>query len=271
MGAGKEVRIGRLLGRQGSVILPIDHGLNLGRPKGLEEPWSVLEEAVGLGCDGVLLSLGVARQTALSFAERGAPARVLAVDCFEAVEEEGRDSGSAVVMEVDQAVRLGADAVKVLMPWDESGKARARTARRLGRVVRRAERFELPVMMEPVVMHRPRDSEAVSIELDGARTAMELGADIIKMAYPGDVTILEQVSHELRLPIVILGGPAGYSSSEVLAIVRDAFAAGAAGIIIGRNIWQRTSDERSRLLGEIIAIAHEKQFSAEVAFEGSVQ
>jgi len=253
---GKLVRLGRIFGETGkAMVLPVDHGLNLGRVVGLEEPWSLISEAVAVGCDGVLLSLGVARGAASEFARRGAPARLVAVDALQKSDGDERGS-SSLIAEVAQAAKLACDAVKILMPWDVPGAERAATVARIGTVIGAADKFELPVMVEPVAMYRSRDASCVELEIDGARTAMELGADIVKMAYPGDAALMASVCRELRLPVVILGGPAGTTPAKLIEIVDQALSAGAAGIVIGRNVWQRPEELRQRLLRSLVAVVH---------------
>jgi len=81
MSAGLTYRMGRIFGRDGrAMILPVDHGLMLGRVPGLEDPGGLVHAAAELGCDGLLMSLGLLRATAGTFADRCAPARLLTID-----------------------------------------------------------------------------------------------------------------------------------------------------------------------------------------------
>jgi class I fructose-bisphosphate aldolase len=135
MNAGVTYRMGRIFGPDGrAMILPVDHGVMLGRVPGLEDPKVLVEAAAGAGCDGLLMTLGLARATAGSFADRHAPARLLTLDTL--LSDGPEDPGSsALVASVRQAAVLGADAVKVLMAWDVPSADRAATARRIAAVV----------------------------------------------------------------------------------------------------------------------------------------
>ena len=83
MGPGKAYRMGRIFGADGrSLVLPVDHGLTLGRVEGLEDPVALLAALRELPCDGFLMTPGVARHTVQQFAQRGAPARLLTLDTF---------------------------------------------------------------------------------------------------------------------------------------------------------------------------------------------
>ncbi|HTT50102.1 MAG TPA: hypothetical protein VMH35_01690 [Streptosporangiaceae bacterium] len=258
--AGKQFRLGRLFAADGrAVILPVDHGTMLGRIAGLEDPVGLMTRFLPLACDGFLLGPRVAERTSALFARRGAPARLITIDSYW--------RGSAVarhvlITSVARAAALGADGVKVLMPWDVPPEERGSCAGLVATVIAEAEQYGLPVMVEPICLAAPRPPDAVAIEGDGGRMAAELGADIIKVMYPGDPDLLGAWCAELAVPLVILGGPAAGQNSgtsgteELCTLVADAVAAGARGITIGRRVWQRPVGEATEVLGRLAAIVH---------------
>jgi len=71
-----------------------------------------------------------------------------------------------------------------------------------------------------------------------ARIGAELGADIIKANFTGDIQSFRGVIESCPVPVVIAGGPKCKTSQEVLQTTHDALAAGAAGLSIGRNVFQ---------------------------------
>ncbi|MGA2009655.1 MAG: deoxyribose-phosphate aldolase [Solirubrobacteraceae bacterium] len=252
--AGKAFRLGRIFAGDGrTVVLPVDHGTMLGRVAGLEDPVAVLSRFLELACDGFLIGPGVAARTAALFARRDAPARLLTIDTY----WRGPTGASHVLMtSLEQAAALGVDAVKVLMPWDVAPQERAARSELIGRVVSGAEPLGLPVMVEPICLSAPRPPDAAQIEADGCRMAVELGADIVKVMYPGDPEVFSTWCAELRVPVVILGGPSGGTADELCAMVAQAIGAGARGITIGRRIWQRPIDEAAELLTRLAGIVH---------------
>lgn len=267
MSAGLTYRMGRIFGPDGrAMVLPVDHGLMLGRVPGLDDPRGLVQAAADVGCDGLLMSLGLARATAGIFAGRGAPARLLTLDNLLRSDDEDPGTGVAVVS-VRQAATLGADAVKLLMAWDVPSAQRAATTRRIAAVVEEAARWEMPVMVEPTTLRMPRGEQAVELEADAARIAMELGAGIIKMAYPGNPGILRSLTAELGLPIVILGGPRTSTAADLVHVVDEAVSAGASGIVIGRQVWQREATERLAVMRALIGVIHGR-LSADQAAEG---
>lgn len=251
--AGKSYRLGRIFAGDGrTVILPVDHGTMLGRVAGLEDPVALIRAFLPLACDGFLLGPGLAVRTAPLFATRSAPARLLTIDTY----WRGEAGRHVLTTSVARAGALGVDAVKVLMPWDVPPEERAARSALVGEVIGAAEGLGLPVMVEPICLSSPRPADAVQIEADGCRMAAELGADVIKVMYPGDPDALGAWCSELGVPLVILGGPAQGTPEDLCAMVEQSIAAGARGITIGRRVWQRPLDEAIELLSRLSAIVH---------------
>ena len=251
--AGKAVRLGRIFGDDGHcVVVPLDHGTILGRVPGLEDPMAVLRRFLDARCDGFLLGPGMLRRSAELFGRRSAPARVLTMDVS------WRDAGGAdhrLVTSVETAAALGVDGVKVLMPWDVGPQERASTAALVAKLVEDADRFGLPVMVEPVAFET-RGPEATAIVAHGSRVAAEIGADILKLAHPGDDAVLRSWCADLGVPIVLLGGGDSTSTPELLALVKSAVDCGVSGIVIGRKLWGRPADEALALLGDLNDLVH---------------
>jgi class I fructose-bisphosphate aldolase len=141
------------------------------------------------------------------------------------------------------------------MAWNIPGRDRSDTLARIAGVIERAERYDLPVMVEPIAVGEPRSPEAIALEGDAARSAMEVGADIIKVAYPG-AELMEAWASELQVPLVILGGPRSGDPEGVLTLAEEAVGSGARGIVIGRNVWQRPPDVTRRLMARLHEIVH---------------
>jgi class I fructose-bisphosphate aldolase len=252
--SGKQYRMGRIFGPDGrTVVLPVDHGTVLGRIDGLEDPVGTLERFANLRADGFLFGPGLAKRTVELFAHRGAQARLLTVDAYM---RDGDGGATAVSGRVRLAAALGVDAVKVLMPWDESARDRVAVLRVISEIVEAAEEYGLPVMAEPIVLELERGPEAVALEGDACRIAAEMGVDILKVAYPGDPELLSAWCSELRIPVVMLGGPRGGTTDDLVSFVSDAIGAGASGILIGRNVWQRPTDEAESLLDALYTVVH---------------
>jgi fructose-bisphosphate aldolase/2-amino-3,7-dideoxy-D-threo-hept-6-ulosonate synthase len=73
-----------------------------------------------------------------------------------------------------------------------------------------------------------------------ARAASELGADIVKVSYTGDIDTFKDVCRGALAPVVIAGGPKMDSDMDILNMVHDSIEAGGHGVSIGRNVFQNS-------------------------------
>jgi DhnA family fructose-bisphosphate aldolase class Ia len=69
------------------------------------------------------------------------------------------------------------------------------------------------------------------------RIGVELGADFIKTEFTGSVESFRQVTENCYRPVLVLGGGKKDDERALFAMVKIALEAGAAGAVIGRNIW----------------------------------
>jgi fructose-bisphosphate aldolase/2-amino-3,7-dideoxy-D-threo-hept-6-ulosonate synthase len=67
--------------------------------------------------------------------------------------------------------------------------------------------------------------------------AAEIGADIIKTEYTGNVATMKDVVTTCPIPILVLGGERR-SDEAASNAVRGAVESGAAGVFFGRNVFQ---------------------------------
>jgi fructose-bisphosphate aldolase/2-amino-3,7-dideoxy-D-threo-hept-6-ulosonate synthase len=82
----------------------------------------------------------------------------------------------------------------------------------------------------------------------------ELGADIIKTNYTGEVDTFKE-DKAVSCAVVIAGGPQTDSERELLQMVRDSIDAGGRGVSIGRNIFQ--AKDPTDLVRKIARVVHE--------------
>jgi 2-amino-4,5-dihydroxy-6-oxo-7-(phosphonooxy)heptanoate synthase len=81
----------------------------------------------------------------------------------------------------------------------------------------------------------PYDPELIA---HAVAVGAELGADLVKTVYPGSPEALAWVTGSAAVPVLVAGGPVCGDNDELLTQVRDALDGGAAGVAIGRNIFQ---------------------------------
>jgi DhnA family fructose-bisphosphate aldolase class Ia len=77
-------------------------------------------------------------------------------------------------------------------------------------------------------------------------------------AKPGD---FRRVTESCFVPVIVLGGASMNDDASLLKMVEDAMDAGAAGIAIGRNVWQHKSP--AAIARSLAAIVHEEASALE--------
>ncbi|MFV0385589.1 class I fructose-bisphosphate aldolase [Paracoccus sp. (in: a-proteobacteria)] len=235
-----------------ALIVPIDHGLVWGRVKALEAPAQVMRRYIAMDITGFMVSTGIVKQSEVEMAKNSHLARVLAIDAFWPTSAPETGTG-CMAASVEDAVRLGVDCVKMLLPWNVSDAEKISYCRRIGEVIAEAGKWGVPTMLEPVFLNTPRSPEIVTAEMEVARVCYDLGADIIKITFPGpDAT--DKLCTELDIPIVVAGGPLAGDAASTVNDIRLAIEAGAQGVVVGRKIWQRPESEAAEMMQQIAAI-----------------
>lgn len=263
---GKALRLGRIVNPKTSraVCVAFDHGLDFGPMPGIVKAREAMEKLVEGGADAVLVSPGIARLCADLFSGRDAPSLILRLDWTniwrpiqQLTYEEGR---TCLIASVEDAMRLGADAVLSFMfvGYDDPGVEADEIAKN-GQISRACEAMGMPHIIEPMGRGRKIAARAMEDEIIAfhVRMAAELGADAIKTDYSGSPTGYKAVTEACHVPILIAGGPKTNSNRESLEMVQGAIGAGAAGVLLGRNILQAESPVR--MLKAIRAIVHDNK------------
>ncbi|NGN41911.1 deoxyribose-phosphate aldolase [Mesorhizobium sp. CGMCC 1.15528] len=238
-----------------ALIVPIDHGLVWGRVEALEAPVKVMKRFLKEDVTGFMVSTGIVKQSEVMLAKAPAMARVLAIDAFWPTSAVETGTGT-LVASVEDAARLGVDCVKLLLPWNVTDAEKVLYCQRIGIVVSEASKWHIPVMVEPVFLNTPRSPEIIEKELEVARVGYDLGADIIKITFPGPDATAKLVD-ELDIPIVVAGGPLSGDAASTIKDIKDAISAGAQGVVVGRKIWQRPEAEAAELIAEVAKITRE--------------
>ena len=262
MSVGKALRLRRLSLRGRSVIVALDHGNIGGMVPGLENPLDIVKTCAAEGADGILVTPGILEQ---SIEEVGDLAILLRVDG--AVTTIGPKGPMRLFCEMEEAVALGADCVvlNATIGSDHEGVE----LEKVGRMASQGRRWGVPVVAEILSQKMlanhldftgqgsaqlPSDvAQDVSM---ACRLGVELGADVIKTRYCGDVETFRTIAAATTRPILVAGGPLRDSGLDsCLSLIDEALEAGAAGVIFGRNIWQQP--DPAAALRAVCALVHD--------------
>lgn len=153
---------------------------------------------------------------------------------------------------VEEAVKLGATAVgyTVYLGSDHEPEM----LQQFGRIEEEAHRAGLPLIgwMYPrgKAVKDPSDPDVTAY---AARVGLEIGADLVKVHWTGSVESFHWVVRSAGKTKVLSSGGPRQSDEKTLALARDVISAGAAGMAIGRDVWEsKDPDGLSRKLAEII-------------------
>jgi fructose-bisphosphate aldolase, class I len=276
LNTGKKARLHRILYRHGlgngtALFLPYDQGLEHG-PRDFfanpvaADPRYIVKLATEGGFNGIAIQIGLAEKFYWDYA--GEVPLILKLNGKTEIPSDA-EALSPVHASVADAVRLGADAVGYTLYVGTP--VQDRDFEQLHTVREDAHRFGMPL----IVWAYPRGS---AIEAKGgkdsfyavdyaARTASELGADVVKVNFPhpdkragvpkqydADFTgqqAVEAVVRSANRTFVLISGGEKAGDEAMLEKARESMEAGATGLIFGRNVWQRGHDDSLRLVAQL--------------------
>ena len=274
--AGKKARLHRILYQFGlrngtALFLPYDQGLEHG-PRDFfanpvaSDPRYIVRLAKEGEFNGIAIQIGLAEKFYWEYA--GEVPLILKLNGKTDIPPDGA-ALSPLHASVADAVRLGADAVGYTLyvgtPAAEADFAQYRQVRE------DAARLGMPL----IVWAYPRGS---AIEAKGgrdsfyavdyaARTASELGADVVKVNFPhpgkrAGVPVaydeeftsqqaIDAVVRSANRTLLLVSGGEQQGDEAMLEKARRSMDAGATGLIFGRNVWQRQHDESIAFIGRL--------------------
>jgi class I fructose-bisphosphate aldolase len=233
MNTGKLVHLNRIFshtsGRLCSVA--VDHfiGYGVGMPDGLRRIRETLAAVAAAKPDAVTMHKGIASSCWAPYA-----GRIPLILQSSAIRPD--DTAREQVCTPLEAVRMGADGFAIAAFVRNSTEAAY--LRAVADCVREAAAYEIPVICHIY----PRDSSGKIIFKPedvawAVRCAVEVGADVVKTPYCGDVKAYAQIVADCPVPLVAAGGPQAGTLHAALDMVAQVIRSGALGATIGRNIW----------------------------------
>ncbi|RME30693.1 fructose-bisphosphate aldolase [Candidatus Woesearchaeota archaeon] len=230
------MKFGRLIRMNKACFLACDQGLEHG-PSDFNErnidPEYIMNIAVEGGFSGIIVGHGIAEKY-----YRGAYKAVpLIVKLNGKTRLQRGDPLSRQLCSVDRAVKLGAAAVGYTI-YPGSAHAQEMFAE-FGRIVEQAHDHGIPVVLWVYPRGEGIDELDNKVLAYGARIGLELGADILKVKYNGD---LENFKWMLkcagRAKVVVSGGTKTEPAAFLKEVHDIVHVAGGTGVAVGRNIWQ---------------------------------
>jgi 3-hydroxy-5-phosphonooxypentane-2,4-dione thiolase len=233
-----------------TVMLAFDHGFIMGPTSGLERIdlniLPLMEYADCLMCARGILQTSV-------------PANINKPICLRS------DAGTTiltelndnVIIDVEAAVRLNVSAMAIMLAIGDPA-TEAKTVANLYKLVDLGSKYGIPVMgVTAVGKDMARDARYFGM---ASRVCAENGANIVKTYYCDG---FENVVAACPVPIVIAGGKK-LPEKEALELCYMAINDGAAGVDMGRNVFQ--SEDPIAMIQAVSAVVHQN-YSVDQAFE----
>jgi DhnA family fructose-bisphosphate aldolase class Ia len=234
------LRLQRLFNRnERAVIVAMDHCLFDGPTRGMIN----LTETAGkvAACvDGILLSPAMLPYCQDAFNYKGAPMAVVRLNwsttyCFQWHYKQG---ATVPAFTAQEAVRWGGEVALVSLTLETASEANdAHNVEIFRQICRDAKELGMPVVGE----YFPPEAETLAPDelqekiYRGTRIIAELGADLIKTLYTRD---FRSVTASSPVPVLGLGAAKLPTQRAALQLAADEVAAGAGGVVFGRNALQ---------------------------------
>jgi 3-hydroxy-5-phosphonooxypentane-2,4-dione thiolase len=225
-----------------TVMLAIDHGYFQGPTTGLERVDLSIVPLLG-HADALMTTRGIVRSTIPPAS--GTPI-VLRASGGPSILRDLSDEQIAVSME--DAARLNAAAVAVQVFI--GGEHETQSVHNMTRLVDQSQRYGIPVLAVTAVGRElTRDARYLRL---ATRICAELGAHVVKTYYCAEG--FDTVAAACPVPLVMAGGKK-LPELDALTMAYRAIEEGAAGVDMGRNIFQ--SDDPVAMIRAVGAMVHE--------------
>lgn len=244
LGWGMQDRLARIFrpasGR--TVMLAIDHGYFQGPTSGLERVDVSIVPLVPYA-DALMLTRGMLRSTIPAASGK---AIVLRASGGPSILREL--SNEQIAVDAEDAIRLNASALAVQVHI--GAEYETQTVHNLTRLVDLGNRYGIPVLgVTAVGKNMTRDAKYLRL---ACRICAELGAHFVKTYYVPEG--FETVTASCPVPVVMAGGKK-IPEADALQLAFDAISRGAAGVDMGRNIFQ--SEAPAAMIQAVQKVVHE--------------
>ncbi|MEJ2182019.1 MAG: 3-hydroxy-5-phosphonooxypentane-2,4-dione thiolase [Nitrospirota bacterium] len=224
-----------------TVMLAVDHGYFLGPTTGLEDLRTVLEPLLPYA-DALMPTRGGLRTSVSPLFDTPVVLRVSGANSIL-----GELSNEEITVAMEDAARLNVSAVALSIYV--GAQYQKQTLQNLARLIDEGTRWGIPVLAVTAVgKDMVRDARYLAL---ACRIAAELGAHFVKTYYCDD---FERVVQTCPVPLVMAGGKK-LPEPDALKLTGNAVRRGAAGVDMGRNIFQ--AEDPVAMIQAVRAVVHE--------------
>lgn len=231
-----------------AIIVPMDHGMSDGAPRGLRNMAKAIHDMDEGMADAVLLHKGLIHKA--DYESHMRLGFIMHISASTSLSR--RPNKKMLVGDVEEAVRLGADAVSIHINLGDDDESLMMSD--AGKIAKECSLWGMPLLMMVYARGHDVDSYDPHNIAHCARVGAELGADIVKVPYTGDPETFADVVEDCGVPVLIAGGPKLDSTRKLLEMVYGSLQAGGSGLSVGRNVFEHP--RRVELLKALRAMVH---------------
>ncbi|MGW1880156.1 2-amino-3,7-dideoxy-D-threo-hept-6-ulosonate synthase [Streptomyces sp. NPDC001975] len=246
---GTSLRLARLSGHGDGrlLIVPLDHSVSDGPITTADAFSDLVRDIVAGGADGIVVHKGRARLIDPQLLSSCSMVVHLSASTAHAPDTDAK----VLVADVEDAVRLGADAVSVHVNIGSDTEA-AQLAD-LGKVAAACDRWGMP-LLAMVYPRGPRLTGLASPDVVAhvVNVAADLGADMVKTVFAGTSERMAEVVAASPIPVLVAGGV--NSPGDLAEFARAAMNAGCSGLAVGRRVF--ASPSPAQTVRELARIVH---------------
>jgi len=152
------------------------------------------------------------------------------------------EPNSAVNWSAEKAADLGADAIGFTLYGGSNHEVEMAEEFRDAQETARDKDMGVVMWSYPRGQGVKNDTKPGTISY-AARLGLELGADVAKIKYPGDPEAMAHACDAAATTDVVMSGGSKTNDEAFLRTVKEAMDAGAKGLAVGRNVFQRENPE----------------------------
>ncbi len=247
---GKQVRLNRLLNEKTGrmVAITVDHAIARGVLPGLVNIAETIHKVVSGQPDAITMHKGIAEKVFPPYA--GKIPFILKATSFSPYHR----NYDAPTADVEEAVRLGADAISIGVIV--GGPEQAGQLTHLAKISKEAATAGMPLVSHIY----PRGSEikdqsAADAVAYAVRAAAELGVDLIKTNWNGSsAAFAKAVQAAAPAKVLIAGGSPGNDLESYFKMTWEGVQAGISGVTYGRFVWEDPNP--AAVIAAVKAIIH---------------
>ena len=249
------------ISRNGKIlILAYDHGLEHGPVDFADIPKTIDPKFIfDLACHKSVTALAVQKGLAESYF----PSYMDDVNLLAKVNGTSNlwagEPNSSINWSVDNAIELGASAIGFTLYGGSNHEVEMTEEFRV--VQEQSRSHGVPIVMwsyprgQGIQEKFNGDDTSNEVIAYAARLALELGADVAKIKYPGSKAAMEWAVKSAGPVKVVLSGGSKVDDLTFLKSVQAVMDAGGSGLAVGRNVWQ--SEKPIEMLDALGRIVHE--------------